>query len=99
MPGRSRRAPISNGPRRVPAASDIAAPGYQLPGAGSNHQSVTIVRRLIRTVDWYADVLRLVRGELRQLHAEMVEVKTCNFLIQGLRKHRHRLAVIVGVRM
>ena len=61
--------------------------------------SVSIVVRLVRPVDRHANVIGLVRGELRQLHPEMVEVQSRNLLIEMLREHVHLLFVLAGVLM
>src|SRR5579872_3309433 len=43
---------------------------------------VPIVIRLVRTFHRNAQILRLLRTELRQLHADLVQVQPGDFLIQ-----------------
>src|SRR4051812_12557337 len=45
---------------------------------------VPVVLWLVRPFDRHADVLRLLRGQLRELHAELREVQPGNFLIELL---------------
>src|SRR5258707_11692453 len=60
---------------------------------------VPIVVRLVRSVDRNADVVRLILRQLRQLHAEMIEVQPRHLLIEVLRQHVDLFLVLTFVRV
>src|SRR6266536_197881 len=61
-------------------------------------QSIPVMLRLIWAFRRHADVLRLLLGELGQLHAELVEVQARYLLIQDLGEHVDALFVLLVVR-
>src|SRR5262245_4998975 len=60
---------------------------------------VPIVIGLVGSVDRDADVVRLILRQLRQLHAELVEVQPRDLFVELLRQHEHGLAVLFRVRV
>ncbi len=54
---------------------------------------------LVRSVLRHAEVVGLLRRELRQPDAKMVEVQPRHLFVEGFRQHRHGLAVLLGVRI
>src|SRR2546421_11638847 len=60
---------------------------------------VPVVIGLVRALDWHSDVVRLILRQLRQLHAEMIEVQPRHLFVEALRKHVDLLLVLPRVRM
>src|SRR6266568_1355819 len=63
----------------------------------SDSCSVAVVLRLVRPLGRDADVRRLLRRELRQLDAELLEVQARHLLVELLGEHVDRLPVLGGV--
>ena len=60
---------------------------------------VPVVVRLVRAVDRHAEVVGLFLRQLRQLHAEVIEVQPRHLLVEVLRQHVDLLLVLAGVRV
>src|SRR5689334_1477579 len=54
---------------------------------GPDRRSVAVVIRLVRTLDRDADVVGLLRAQLGELDAELLEVKARDLLVELLRQH------------
>jgi hypothetical protein len=68
-----------------------------IPDSRSLIPSVPVMIRLVRAFHRYAKVIRLLLRELGQLHAELIEVQPGHFLVQLLRQHRDRLAILLAL--
>ena len=51
------------------------------------YRLIPIVVRLVRTVNWNAQVLSLLLRELRKFHSQLAQVKAGDFFIQLLGQH------------
>src|SRR5689334_18524295 len=60
---------------------------------------VSVVLRLVRSVDRNADVLGLLGRELRELDAQLVEVQPRDFFVELLRQHDDLPANLLGLRV
>src|SRR5690606_8354459 len=99
------RRPSPDGGRPALTAAAAAAGRALGPGAGRAHRggarrrpissrgSVAVVIRLVGTFDGYADVLGLLGRQLREPHAELLEVQARDHLVELLRQHVHLLLV------
>src|SRR5579884_2650523 len=74
-----------------PAASTIARIRRSAP-------LVPVVVRLVWPLDGHADVGGLLGTQLRELHAERVEVQPSDLLVEVLGQHVHALVVLVVLR-
>src|SRR5438270_11125014 len=63
---------------------------------GSCRKSVAIMIRLERPVLRYADIRRLLVAELRQLHAQFVDVQPGDLLVEMLRQHVDVVLILVA---
>src|SRR4051812_41098582 len=66
--------------------SDSGMPLFVRQPDGQTIRLVPIVIRLVRPIHRHADVRGLIRGELGQLHAELLEVQACDLLVEMLGK-------------
>ena len=52
---------------------------------------------LVRPFNRHADICGLLRAQLRELYAELVQVKSCDLFVELLRQHVHLVLVLLVV--
>src|SRR5262245_8276362 len=80
----------------------VVAPDHPAPPAVPAFPAlVPIVLRLVRSLDRHAEVIGLLLRQPRQLHAEVIEVKPRNLLIEVLREDVDLLLVLgaIGIQL